>query len=224
MDPMVGNYYTKLESFENPVQNRFVINVYFTLSLQLLFTSLWSIIVYNVNIIRDWVIRNPEYMYIALGLSISTLIYSFCAYTRSIIPLILFTLSESYIIGVVCTAYQPIALMTALSSTTVITSCATLYVHINKEKDFSWLAPMIIGGGFSFVIMGIYTAIFGLDYILNILMGTFGSLLFTGYLVWDTYLILQRYTPDEFIIATLSLYVDFINVFMNILRLFNRRN
>lgn len=46
-----------------------------------------------------------------------------------------------------------------------------------------------------------------------------GTLLFSGYVVYDTYLINRRLSPDEYIMGAISLYLDFINLFLNILRL-----
>ena len=48
-----------------------------------------------------------------------------------------------------------------------------------------------------------------------------GTLLFSGYVVYDTYLINCRLSPDEYIMGAISLYLDFINLFLNILRLLN---
>jgi FtsH-binding integral membrane protein len=48
-----------------------------------------------------------------------------------------------------------------------------------------------------------------------------GTLLFSGYIVYDTYLINRRLSPDEYIMGAISLYLDFINLFLSILRLLN---
>ena len=39
-----------------------------------------------------------------------------------------------------------------------------------------------------------------------------GTLLFSGYVVFDTYMINNRLSPDEYIMAAISLYLDFINL------------
>lgn len=39
-----------------------------------------------------------------------------------------------------------------------------------------------------------------------------GTLLFSGYIVYDTFLITKKLSPDESIIAAISLYLDFINL------------
>jgi FtsH-binding integral membrane protein len=48
-----------------------------------------------------------------------------------------------------------------------------------------------------------------------------GTLLFSGYIVYDTYLINRRLSPDEYIMGAISLYLDFVNLFLSILRLLN---
>ena len=54
---------------------------------------------------------------------------------------------------------------------------------------------------------------------LNLIYALIGTLLFSGYIVYDTYLINSRLSPDEYIMGAISLYLDFINLFLNILRL-----
>lgn len=54
---------------------------------------------------------------------------------------------------------------------------------------------------------------------LNLIFAMLGTLLFSGYIVYDTYLINNRLSPDEYIMGSISLYLDFINLFLNILRL-----
>ena len=56
---------------------------------------------------------------------------------------------------------------------------------------------------------------------LNLIFAIGGTLLFRGYVVYDTYLINNRLSPDEYIMGAISLYLDFINLFLNILRLLN---
>ncbi len=54
---------------------------------------------------------------------------------------------------------------------------------------------------------------------MNLIYAVIGTLLFSGYVVYDTYLINSRLSPDEFIMGSISLYLDFVNLFLNILRL-----
>lgn len=40
-----------------------------------------------------------------------------------------------------------------------------------------------------------------------------GCLLFSGYIVYDTYIINKRLSPDEYIIGSISLYLEYVLLF-----------
>lgn len=47
---------------------------------------------------------------------------------------------------------------------------------------------------------------------MDLIMAIGGCLIFSGYIVYDTHLINKRLSPDEFILGSISLYLDFINL------------
>lgn len=48
-----------------------------------------------------------------------------------------------------------------------------------------------------------------------------GVIIFSGYIIFDTYLIFNRYSPEDYIMASTSLYLDMINLFLRILQILN---
>jgi FtsH-binding integral membrane protein len=46
-----------------------------------------------------------------------------------------------------------------------------------------------------------------------------GALLFCGYILFDTSMILHHYGPDDYIMAAIALYLDLINLFLYMLEL-----
>jgi len=50
-----------------------------------------------------------------------------------------------------------------------------------------------------------------------------GVLVFTGYILYDTSMIIHRFGPDDYIIASVELYIDLINLFLFILSLLGDR-
>lgn len=48
-----------------------------------------------------------------------------------------------------------------------------------------------------------------------------GVVIFSGYIIFDTYLIFNRYSPEDYIMASTSLYLDMINLFLRILQILN---
>ena len=226
-DPITTGYYTKLESFESHVQNAFIAKVYSIVFCQLLCSAVFSIVTYCVKPVQNYVLEHPEMMAMSVGGLLSCMIFMFCGRLNGFagpILLSVFTLCQSYILGIMCTAYNPVALLSALCLTSITTGTLTVYVYVNKHKDFSWTIPMLLSGSACFIMLIVFTWIFGITMFTNVVLGTFGSLLFSIYLVWDTHYILTRYTPEDFILASLNLYLDIINLFMSFLRLMSSRN
>lgn len=46
-----------------------------------------------------------------------------------------------------------------------------------------------------------------------------GALLFCGFILFDTHLIMHKLSPEEYVMASVNLYLDFINLFIYILRI-----
>ena len=46
-----------------------------------------------------------------------------------------------------------------------------------------------------------------------------GALLFCGFILFDTHLIMHKLSTEEYILASINLYLDFINLFLYILRI-----
>lgn len=44
--------------------------------------------------------------------------------------------------------------------------------------------------------------------------GFLATLLFSGFIVFDTNMLLKRHTYNEYVVAAISLYLDIINLFM----------
>ena len=50
-------------------------------------------------------------------------------------------------------------------------------------------------------------------------MQTIFALVFVGFIVYDTHVVINRLSYDEYIIGAINLYLDFINLFLFILQL-----
>lgn len=55
-------------------------------------------------------------------------------------------------------------------------------------------------------------------------MATFGAVLFSVYLVFDIDRIMHHTSPEDYIEACVSLYLDIINLFLRILQILNEVN
>lgn len=48
-----------------------------------------------------------------------------------------------------------------------------------------------------------------------------GCAVFSGYVMYDTWLLQRRLSPDDWVLANVSLYLDVVNVFISVSRLLN---
>lgn len=49
--------------------------------------------------------------------------------------------------------------------------------------------------------------------------GCLASIIFCGYIIYDTDNLIKRYTYDEYIWAAVSLYLDVVNLFLTLLQI-----
>ena len=92
----------------------------------------------------------------------------------------------------------------------------TSYVFITK-KDFSFMRGFLIVGLILLVVGGLLNAFFFKSSGLSYFMSIGGIFIFCGFILYDTSMIMKRYPTDEYISATLALYLDILNLFLYIL-------
>ena len=131
-----------------------------------------------------------------------------------------FTLSMAVIIGIICSVYRSAGyedlLLQALLYTGFIFSCLTVWTMQSRIRfDFS-IVPLSIA-----LLLVIFAGIIARAFRSPILYTVYaycGSLVFMGYIVFDTYMITQRLGYDDYIVAAIELYLDVINLFLYILQ------
>lgn len=134
-------------------------------------------------------------------------------------PLLVFTLvNKGMAVGVP-------NIMTAFVGTTLAFGGLSAYVFISR-KDFSYL-----GGFLCVMLLGIIgfslcTWIFGIQVGAGtwIAFNVVGLAVMCGFVLYDTSMILHHYAEDEYVMAALALFLDFILIFKYLLRLLNSRD
>ena len=100
----------------------------------------------------------------------------------------------------------------------------TAYTFISK-KDFSFLGGIVYVG--LFAVIGIMLVnMFFQSQAADMAVSWVGSVLFSLFILYDTSRIMRTHQSDEYVSGALSLFLDFINLFLFILRLLSggRRN
>jgi len=111
----------------------------------------------------------------------------------------------------------------ALALTSTVFVSLTAYVFITR-RDFSWMGGMLFCGFLILLVGMLLMMFFGASNAIYTVYLIFGTLLFTGYILYDTSEILHRLPENEYIHGAMALFLDFYNLFMFILQLLNNRD
>ena len=55
-------------------------------------------------------------------------------------------------------------------------------------------------------------------------MAGVGAFLFAGFIIFDTHMLMEKLSPEEYIIGAINLYLDILNLFLEILKLMAKNN
>ncbi|OBZ85341.1 Bax inhibitor 1 [Choanephora cucurbitarum] len=201
------------------VRLQFVRKVYSILAIQLLTTSALSATYMFNQTAKHWVQTNVWMFYITFFMTIGTLFALFWkgrSFPTNYILLSLFTLAEGHLVGTIVTFYQQKLVLQALLITLGVFIGLTLFT-LQSKWDFSGLAPFLFAGVWILLIAGIVQIFFPFSKTIQLAIAVGAVVVFSGYILFDTYLIFNKYSAEDYIVASVSLYLDVINLFLRIL-------
>jgi protein lifeguard len=131
------------------------------------------------------------------------------------------TLIESYFIGTVCARYAAAgatdAVFGAFALCVAVFAALTAFT-LQSRIDFSFLALFIVAALALLLSWGLLILLMG--WRTPFAFSLLGCLVFSAYVVFDTWLISKHLTVDEYVLAVVALYTDFLNLFLCLLSLF----
>eukprot|EP00992_Anisonema_acinus_P011909 TRINITY_DN7764_c0_g1_i3.p1 TRINITY_DN7764_c0_g1~~TRINITY_DN7764_c0_g1_i3.p1 ORF type:complete len:264 (-),score=85.83 TRINITY_DN7764_c0_g1_i3:70-819(-) len=206
------------------LRNAFLRRVYGILSLQLAVTVGVAALCVMYEPVRLFSVQNARAViwgsFIPSVIVLIALSYQKANYPLNIFLLGLFTLAESWLIGVVCAIYHEAGLssivLQAAGITLAVFLCLTAYALVSR-RDFSFLGGFLFAGLLGLLAVGFFSMLFGFQ--LSWLYSFFGALLFCGFILYDTWKASERYGCDDYVIAAVELYLDIVNLFLYILSL-----
>ncbi|CAG8138960.1 unnamed protein product [Penicillium olsonii] len=208
------------------IRMQFVRKVYSILTAQLLLTTILSSISFLSQSYRDWIRANTWLMIIsvfgALGFMLATF-WKRKSYPANLLFLSGFTLLEAYSISVVVSFYEVRVVVQALILTLGIFVALTLFACQTKYDFTDWM-PYLFGALWFMILFGFVAMFVPFGSTVEIIYGVLGALIFSGYILVDTQLVMRHYHVEEEIAASISLYLDVLNLFMSILRILNGAN
>jgi FtsH-binding integral membrane protein len=134
-----------------------------------------------------------------------------------------FTALEAYSVSVVTSMFESRIVLQALIFTFAIFIALTLFACQTKYDFTSWM-PYLFGALWVLIIFGFMSAFFPKSSTVELGYGVVAALIFSGYILVDTQLVIRHYHVEEEIAAAISLYLDILNLFLAILRILNSQN
>ncbi|KAI8866537.1 UPF0005-domain-containing protein [Ramicandelaber brevisporus] len=206
------------------VRMAFIGKVYSILFAQLLTTVVICAAARVYEPLR-WYLATSEVLVPMLGLGglfvLFGLFYKRHSYPLNMILLSVFTLCEATMLAGAVALFDSLIVLQALLVTLGIFIGLSLYT-LQSKRDFSGMGPILTLALWGLLITGLVQLFvpFSNGVALAKAVGT--ALLFSGFIVYDTYNLMERYTPDEFVVASIDLYLDIVNLFLAILEIFAR--
>jgi FtsH-binding integral membrane protein len=97
----------------------------------------------------------------------------------------------------------------------------TLYAFVSRRDFSAWGSFLMVG---LWVLIGtMLLNFFFQNTTVNLWLASVSVLLFSGLLVFDTWRLRNHYGPDEYVGASVQIYLDLLNIFMALLRVLGNR-
>lgn len=212
---------------DNVVRLGFIRKVYSIVVCQLILTVLLALPFHRFPALSMFVRENPILLWIAVGLGLVFTCILTCnpecarTYPNNYILLGAFTVTQGFLIGVITALHSTHAALVAAGVTAILFFLLTLYAF-NTKADFTGWGIYGLVATVMLLLVGLAAIITGLPVLMSIWL-YLGVLLFCFYIVYDTQLIIggkhhqYSFTVDDFVLASLCLYLDLINLFLHLL-------
>jgi len=204
------------------IRMQFIRKVYSILTVQILFTFAATAASFYSTSYRNYIQSNQWLLWISLFGSLGFLLLTFWkrkSYPTNLIFLGVFTALEAYTISVITSFYESRIVLQALIFTLGIFVFLTAFAMQTKYDFTSWM-PYLFGALWVLILFGFMASFFHSNAV-ELGYGVVCALIFSGYILVDTQLVMRHYHVEEEIAAAVSLYLDIINLFLAILRILN---
>eukprot|EP01066_Platyproteum_vivax_P008921 Platyproteum_vivax@DN3868_c0_g1_i2.p1 len=221
----------KLDTAERHIRQGFIQKVYGLLGCQLLVTTLGAAPFMLMKPQAEYFVAHNQWLiWLSLALQFGILFGLMCfpqvmkKYPQNYIVLGVFTLIQTLLVGVIILAYPPFLVLTALGMTVALVLALSLFACQTKY-DFTGFGPYLFVYGMCLMGFGLLLFFFQ-SRMMHLVYTVLCVALFATYLIFDTQLIVggkhrrsQEMSIDDYCFAALMLYVDIIQLFLQILDL-----
>lgn len=212
---------------ENILRWGFIRKVYGIITAQLALTALVAGIMMANKPIAAFMKAAPA-LHIVITISSFACLFALYAYKdkhpTNLAILGLWTFLLSITVGTACSIYAPAIVLQGLVITSGVVGGLTMYTFwaVRKGQDFTHWGSYLFAGVWCFFLWGVFQMFFPHSEAGRTIYALLGTLLFSLYLVYDTNMLITKHSVDDYIWASVELYLDIINLFMYILEILNR--
>lgn len=214
------------------VRNAFIGKVLTVVFCQLMVTVGLSLTFYYVDPLRLYVRQNAWPFYLSIGLTFGLLIGMACSeklrrvYPYNVLALVAFTLVMGFQVATITSYFDTQSVMLAFIATCfVVAGCA--FIAFCTKIDMTKYAAYLSIAGLAFIGIALLAAFWpwrgGTRNWTIIAISFVGTFLFSAYLIFDLQLLVGGRTlsigPDDWVFASISIYLDIINIFLQLLQI-----
>ncbi|NXT17960.1 LFG4 protein, partial [Syrrhaptes paradoxus] len=220
------NYGSNVASASVHIRMAFLRKVYSILSIQVLLTTVTSALFLYSTGVQAFVHERPALLLIS-GLGSLAIIVALTLY-RHQHPVNLYLLfgfcflNGSLFFLFIVSFYDVSIVLQAFILTTAVFLGLTAYT-LQSKRDFSKFGA----GLFTclwILIFSSFLRLFFYSETIELVFAAAGALLFCGFIIYDTHLLMHKLSPEEYILAAINLYLDIINLFLHLLRVLEAFN
>ncbi|EGG10627.1 uncharacterized protein MELLADRAFT_115498 [Melampsora larici-populina 98AG31] len=205
------------------IRMAFIRKVYSILFLQIAATTLVGSLM-RLDICRSFLLSHTWTIFIPLVGALISMLFLYVKRHSSpanLILLSLFTVLEAMGVGAAVAFVNTIVVLQALCLTGLVFIGLTVYT-LQTKRDFSGWAPYLSTALMVMFFSSFITVFFPYSSTIDMIYSGFGTLLFSAYIVFDTQMMCKHLSPDDWVVACVSLYLDAVNLFLNIVRVLSQ--
>ncbi|XP_062347979.1 protein lifeguard 4 isoform X2 [Cinclus cinclus] len=197
----------------------FLRKVYSILSVQVLLTTVTSALFLYSAGVQAFVHERPALLLISgfgsLGVIVALTFYRH-QHPVNLYLLFGFTLLEALTVAITVSFYDVSIVLQAFILTTAVFLGLTAYT-LQSKRDFSKFGAGLFACLWILILSG-FLRLFFYSETTELVFAAAGALLFCGFIIYDTHLLMHKLSPEEYIVAAINLYLDIINLFLHLLR------
>ncbi|XP_071397232.1 protein lifeguard 1 [Centroberyx affinis] len=210
---------------DKAVRMAFVRKVFSILTVQLVFTFSVVCLFTFSSVVKDavqtnlWVYLSSYIIFMVVAISLSCCRSFSRRHPWNIVGLAVVTLSLSYMVGTAASFHNTTAVAITMGATLAITF-AIIAFSVQTRYDFTVWSGILLILLVDLIMFGIFCTFYS-SYMMDIVYGCLGALLYSLFLVIDCQLLMgtmsYRLNPEEYVNAALIIYLDIVLIFLYLL-------